>query len=909
MATYLSKNPSIDQGTAVTMIIQNLNTTIANIQTIYNTDEINTVGQVNATGNVVADYFFGNGAFLSGIAQAALPSTAAIDIVGNVRAPGNIVVSGQVNATGNVAANYFIGNGALLSGISQSSLPSTGAIDIVGNVRAPGNIVVSGQVNATGNVVANYLIGNGSQLTGLTTFTLPPVANIDIVGNVIGEYANISNLILTSTFVALGQEAGLENQQTTGVAIGGAAGSINQGNATVAIGFWSARNNQADFGVGIGSYAGSYFQGNRSVAVGAEAGNQLQGDETVAIGSLAGSIDQKRYAVAVGASAGFSNQGNNAVAIGARAGETDQGANSIVINATGNLLTTSSADVFIVKPIRGSANITNQLMYNQNSGEITYNTSGNVSANYFIGNGSLLTGLATFTLPPVANIDIAGNVIGTYANVSSIVASSGNIGNVTVAGGNITASGQINVLGNIIAPFFIGDGSQLTGIAASLPGVLSEDILGNSIGTYANVSFVFAAVGNVGNVTFAGGNISASGQINALGNIVAPFFVGNGSLLTGIAAALPGVIAEDIRGNVIGTYANVSSVISTVGNIGNVILTNGNVTAGNLSGQSIFANLITFGVNANVGKMTGVYSVAMNGNDSTADGSDIKPFLTIQAAHDRALTEYPPTPGGAIAKQVEIRVAAGTFESPVTITRYNTVIRGAGSLFGRGTYTSIGQVSVNCANATSLNNSVCLDRVFCLNGVTNTGTGVYTLTIDSCYLTASNASLLTSENDKSAVYVNDTFLSASLAGGNTYVRAIGNSLNFYDCTIQAPTGVASGGRLIDVGGNCAITLERCFVNALSSTNAVIKATSSVPSALSGFKINFTNSYLQNLGGPGVDFGTTNTAGSFIRNTNAIVPGASLFVGNGTAYYNQLIILPSTSNTKASTVTVLPYTLF
>jgi hypothetical protein len=406
-----------------------------------------------------------------------------------------------------------------------------------------------------------------------------------------------------------------------------------------------------------------------------------------------------------------------------------------------------------------------------------------------------------------------------------------------------------------------------------------------------------------------GGNIIASGQVNTLGNVVAPFFIGNGSQLTGIAAALPGVISEDIIGNIIGTYANISSVIATTGNVGNVIFAGGNVTAGNLSGQSVFANLITFGVNANVGKMTGLYCVAMNGNDSTADGSDVKPFLTIQAAHDRALTEYPPAPGGAIAKQVEIRVAAGTFESPVTITRYNTVVRGAGSLFGRGTYTSIGQVSVNCANATSLNNSVCLDRVFCLNGITNTGSGVYTLNIDSCYLTAANASLLTSENDKSAVYVNDTFLSATLAGGNTYVRAVGNLLNFYDSTIQAPAGVATGGRLIDVGGNCALTLERCFVNALSSTNAVIKATSSVPSAASGFKINITNSFLQNLGGPGVDFGTTNTAGSFIRNINAIVPGASVFVGNGIAYYNQLIILPSTSNTKASTVTVVPYTIF
>ena len=575
-----------------------------------------------------------------------------------------------------------------------------------------------------------------------------------------------------------------------------------------------------------------------------------------------------------------------------------------------NVAFPSIANIDITGNVIGAyANVANIIAVQGNVGNVTF-VDGNVSADYFIGNGSLLTGIATYTLPGNANIDIIGNVIGAYANVANIIAIQGNVGNVTFVGGNIVAGGQINTLGNVVAPFFIGNGSQLTGVASALPGVIAEDIVGNIIGAYANVANIIAVQGNVGNVRMLGGNLTMSGQINTLGNVVAPFFIGNGSQLTGIAAALPGVIAEDIVGNIIGAYANVANIIAVQGNVGNVFLSGGNVTAGNLSGQSVFANLITFGVNANVGKMTGLYCVAMNGNDSTADGSDVKPFLTIQAAHDRALAEYPPVPSAAIAKQVEIRVAAGTFESPVTITRYNTVIRGAGSLFGRGMYTSIGQVTVNCANAGYVStNTVCLDRVLCLNGVTNTGSGAYTLTIDSCFLTANNASLLTSENDKAYVFVNDTFLSASLAGGNTYVRATGNLLNFYDCTVQAPTGVASGGQFINVGGNCAITLERCFVNVTSSTNAVIKATSGVPSAASGFKINLTNSYLQNLGGPGVDFGTTNTAGSFIRNTNAIVPGAGLFVGNGTAYYNQLIILPGTSNTKASTVTVLPYTLF
>jgi hypothetical protein len=650
---------------------------------------------------------------------------------------------------------------------------SVGDLDIYGNV-AFDSLSVAGNITSGRN-----FIGNGALMTGVIS-TLPSRGIIDIVGNVDGTYANVSNLILSSTFIALGENAGADNQQSDAVAVGYQTGYINQGSSAVAMGTYAGRNDQGYAAVALGAYTANYYQGEQSVAVGISAGEQYQGRESVAIGSVAGQLYQGNTAVAIGTNAGNDRQGESSVCIGASAGVLQQGnnsvaigsygtargANSILINATGATIVASTNDAFVVKPVRGSANITNQLMYNTSSGEITYNTTGNLSANYFLGNGSQLTGLAS---------------------------------------------------------------------------------------------------------------------------------------------ALPGVISEDIIGNIVGTYANVSSVIATTGNVGNVIFVGGNVTAGNLSGQSVFANLITFGVNANVGKMTGLYCVAMNGNDSTADGSVVKPFLTIQAAHDRAWTEYPPVPGNGITKQVEIRVAAGTFESPVTITRYNTVVRGTGSLFGRGTYTSIGQVSVNCANASSLNTSVCLDRVSCLNGVTNTGNGVYTLTIDSCYLTANNATVLSSENDKSTVYVNDTFLSASLAGGNTYVRATGNTLYFYDCTLQTPSGVASGGQFIVVGGNCGISLERCVVNPVSSTNAAIKATSSVPSAASAFKIQLTNSYLITTG-PGVDFGTTNTAGSFIRNVNAVV-GSNVFIGNGIAYYNQLIILPGTSNTKASTVTVSPFTLF
>ncbi|AGE59324.1 Chlorovirus glycoprotein repeat domain-containing protein, partial [Acanthocystis turfacea Chlorella virus OR0704.3] len=263
-----------------------------------------------------------------------------------------------------------------------------------------------------------------------------------------------------------------------------------------------------------------------------------------------------------------------------------------------------------------------------NIANVRFARDGNVTASYYFGNGSQLTGVVA-TLPGTANLDILnGNITGSYANVSNINATFGNIanvrfvgGNVAVSGqvnvlgnviasnflgnvigsfanigntqflgGNVAVSGQVNVLGNVIAPFFIGNGSQLTGIAAALPGVIAEDIIGNLTGSFANVSNINATFGNIANVRFVGGNVAVSGQVNVLGNVIAPFFIGNGSQLTGIAAALPGVITADINGNLTGSFANVSNIVATFGNIANVMFDGGNVE---VSGQvDVFGNVV-----------------------------------------------------------------------------------------------------------------------------------------------------------------------------------------------------------------------------------------------------------------------------------------------------------------------------
>ena len=197
------------------------------------------------------------------------------------------------------------------------------------------------------------------------------------------------------------------------------------------------------------------------------------------------------------------------------------------------------------------------------SGQV--NALGNVVASFFIGNGSQLTGIAA-ALPGVIAEDIVGNVIGAYANVTALIGTTGNVGNVRMVGGNVEISGQINTLGNVVASYFIGNGSQLIGVTSTLPGSAPIDITGNHIGSFANVATLISTTGNVGNVRMMGGNVAISGQVNALGNVIAPFFIGNGSLLTGITP--PAIYLSAVRSNNqtigSGNWGNVNVIMNSV---------------------------------------------------------------------------------------------------------------------------------------------------------------------------------------------------------------------------------------------------------------------------------------------------------------------------------------------------------
>ena len=238
------------------------------------------------------------------------------------------------------------------------------------------------------------------------------------------------------------------------------------------------------------------------------------------------------------------------------------------------------------------------------------NTS-NVSGNYFIGNGSLLTGIVAVS--SYAN-----------ANVAAYLP--------TYTGNLVSLTGNVTTTANISGSYILGNGSQLTGLAATYSNTNVVSLLS---------SFGSNIVSTTGNIS--GGNILTGGLISATGNITGNFFIGNGSQLTGIAAS----------------YGN-ANVVANLAALG----TNPVSTTGNISGNYFIGNgrqLTSVGTS-----FENEIHVAQNGNDTSGDGTINYPYLTIQKGVDISASP--------LTDRRTVVVHPGTYIENVTVTFNNTQI-------------------------------------------------------------------------------------------------------------------------------------------------------------------------------------------------------------------------------------------
>ena len=338
----------------------------------------------------------------SGITAATVSGVATItndgvrSLQSTVALPAGRTTGAGININGSTGDNLRVTNTGVISissgvGITVSLDAASGDVTITNSAPAV-NAFTQVQVNGS-TVLAADAASDTLNITSDATITLTPVVGTDTLniavnpvfdlrGSVFADDSTVMVDAVSGTLRGIFIGSVFTDNSTqiidgnTATVYGNIeATTLRTAETTIALGVNAGQNNQGASSVAIGANAGSIAQGGSSVAIGFDAGNGLQGNTAVAIGTHAGYAGQGGDAVALGFGAGEFTQGLQAVAIGAYAGQTSQAANTIILNASGSAVDGVAAQTnsFYVAPIRTTANGT-PLMYNSTTKEITYST-------------------------------------------------------------------------------------------------------------------------------------------------------------------------------------------------------------------------------------------------------------------------------------------------------------------------------------------------------------------------------------------------------------------------------------------------------------------------------------------------------------------------------------------------------
>ena len=306
-------------------------------------------------------------------------------------------------------------------GYSFQGLKSVAIGSGAGSIRQNEKAIAIGNLCAyTDQSVNSIAIGNEA---ARTTQNIECIAIGSFAGN-LQQGQGIASFIGES--VAVGKQAGQQNQHAYAIAIGSSAGGSNQQNSALAIGYQAGATDQSSNSVAIGTYAGSANQKGDAISIGTQAGNSNQGINSIAIGSSSALVTQGNNSVAIGSFSGANTQGNDAVSIGHLSGRASLGSSSIaighrasdnggsfsstiVLNGTGSDLNPAQANSTYIKPIR-SLTQAQTLHYDDGTGEITR------TPNVSLTQGDNITITGTYPAFTIAGQAGGGSSAGVYAN-------------------------------------------------------------------------------------------------------------------------------------------------------------------------------------------------------------------------------------------------------------------------------------------------------------------------------------------------------------------------------------------------------------------------------------------------------------------------------------------------------------
>jgi hypothetical protein len=539
-----------------------------------------TASNVAVAGNVTAQYLFGNGSQLTGIIAGSSYSN--VQVATYLPTYSGVVTASNVAVAGNVTAIRFFGDGGTLSNVTFNVAGNvtgtsanvtlqagayTSVFDNQGNVTVP-RLFTAGNIQTAG-----YLFGNGALLTGIVAGS--SYSNVQVetylptyAGTVSASLVNSSGNVLSTGLSVFGNTriglAGAVSGQfhsvvgnITQTSSGGAVYINTTGNvlaaAVVAGAVTSTGTVAVNAATGITTNQATFLLANATattINMGGAATTINLGSTASATGNVfvGGQIGSNAYNLTLRANGRY----NTATSIDSNGGfNSPPYANQLVIGGTGTGMTANYSAVggYLttltiynsgtgyrngdVISVPGGIAGNSFVLQNYSSGRVGAFTGtalytfgidgnlivpGNVSATTFVGSGALLTSLPGYAY---GNVNVAAYLNATGYNLYS---------NVNVA--NYLTTATITTTGNITA------GNLITGGALYVANITTTGASGNISGANYITANVILTNGGWGNISQVA-NIQAN-AILVSGNVTATYFVGSGSLLSGVAIKTTG---------------------------------------------------------------------------------------------------------------------------------------------------------------------------------------------------------------------------------------------------------------------------------------------------------------------------------------------------------------------------------
>jgi hypothetical protein len=460
--------------TDTSLTVNGENVLIGNAGAVFSTSgniiggNILTGGAVSATGNVTGNYILGNGASLTGVITSVANINNGTSNVTVVSSGGNVTVG--VGGTSNVAV------------FDTTGLTVAGVVSVTGNVQS-GNLRTAGLISATGSITGASVVGG--VITGTSLSVTGEVTAASVAGGVITGTSTSVTGTQTAASTVGGVITGTSTSVSGGVNAASVVGGVITGTSTSVTGTTTAASvvggvmtgssvsvSGAVTGASIAtagtvSATGNVTSGNLLINGSAViTGNlQVQGTETIFnVANL--TVNDKDIIVANNVTGGANvdgaglQAGNPATATWFFNNATTSWQSNIAITPTANgLLNLGGPSNYWGTTYQNTASVSGNIVVGNILAEGIVSTTGNITGNYILGNGSQLTGLpATYgnlnvttllaafgsnTISTTGSIT-SGNVTGGNLNTGAQVVATGN-----VTGGNINTAGVVRATGDV----------------------------------------------------------------------------------------------------------------------------------------------------------------------------------------------------------------------------------------------------------------------------------------------------------------------------------------------------------------------------------------------------------------------------------------------------------------------------